>query len=42
VYALDTMLNSPTPLGKAALLKAMQGHVLAKGQLLVKYLRKQK
>lgn len=40
VYALDTMLDLPSSTKKADLLKAMDGHVLAEGQLMGKYSRK--
>jgi Raf kinase inhibitor-like YbhB/YbcL family protein len=38
-YALDTMLDSQPGLTKAQLLKAMEGHVLAQGQLMGRYQR---
>ncbi|MHB1187422.1 YbhB/YbcL family Raf kinase inhibitor-like protein [Thiobacillus sp.] len=41
LYALDTVLPVLHPATKAALEKAMQGHILAKGEL-VGYYRKQK
>ena len=37
VYALDTQLDLPTRATKADLVKAMQGHVLAQGELMGKY-----
>lgn len=40
VYALDTILNAPNKLTKKDLLKAMEGHILAKGELIGKYRRK--
>lgn len=40
VYALDTRLSLDTGATKADVLKAMQGHVLADGQLIGKYERK--
>ncbi|MCS7309041.1 MAG: YbhB/YbcL family Raf kinase inhibitor-like protein [Armatimonadota bacterium] len=39
LYALDTMLDLPAGCSKAQLLKAMDGHVLAEGQLMGKYSR---
>jgi Raf kinase inhibitor-like YbhB/YbcL family protein len=39
VYALDTQINLPAGETKARLLKAMQGHILAEGQLLGRYKR---
>jgi Raf kinase inhibitor-like YbhB/YbcL family protein len=39
VYALDAMLDLPSSTRKADLLKAMDGHVLAEGQLMGKYSR---
>ncbi|MBM3285482.1 MAG: YbhB/YbcL family Raf kinase inhibitor-like protein [Candidatus Aminicenantes bacterium] len=39
IYALDTVLNLPAGATKADLLKAMEGHVLAQGQLMGKYRR---
>lgn len=39
VYALDTELNLPDKAGKQELLKAMEGHILAQGQLMGKYKR---
>ncbi len=40
VYALDTMLELPDRARKADLLAAMDGHILAEGQLMGKYSRK--
>ena len=37
LYALDKMLDLGSGATKAALLKAMEGHVLARGQLIGKY-----
>jgi len=39
IYALDVMLGLPAGATKADLLKAMQGHILAEGQLMGKYKR---
>jgi len=39
VYALDTILNPEPSLSKALLLKAMEGHILAKGDLMGTYRR---
>ena len=39
VYALDTELNLPDSAGKKDLLKAMEGHIIAQGQLMGKYKR---
>jgi hypothetical protein len=39
LYALDTVLNLPAGATKAELLKAMEGHILAQGQLMGKYKR---
>ena len=39
LYALDTMLASQPGLTKAQLVKAMEGHVLAQGQLMGRYQR---
>ena len=39
VYALDTVLDVDPGLTKRQLLKAMEGHILAKGELMGKYLR---
>lgn len=39
LYALDTVLNLPSGATKAELLKAMEGRVLAQGQLMGKYKR---
>lgn len=41
VYALDIDLHENPGLTKAQLLKAIEGHVLAEGQLMGKYARKQ-
>ena len=40
LYALDTLLNLKPGLTKKDLLKAMEGHVLAEGQLMGTYQRK--
>ena len=40
LYALDTMLDLKPGLTKKDLLKAMEGHVLAEGQLMGTYQRK--
>ncbi|MER3473797.1 MAG: YbhB/YbcL family Raf kinase inhibitor-like protein [Armatimonadota bacterium] len=37
LYALDTLLDLPAGSSKAQLLKAMDGHVLAEGQLMGRY-----
>ena len=37
LYALDTMLNLPAGATKAEVEKAIQGHILAQGQLMGKY-----
>jgi Raf kinase inhibitor-like YbhB/YbcL family protein len=39
VYALDTMLDCEPGITKAELLKAMEGHILAEGQLMGRYQR---
>ena len=39
VYALDKLLDLPVSSGKKELLKAIEGHVLAEGQLMGKYRR---
>jgi Raf kinase inhibitor-like YbhB/YbcL family protein len=39
LYALDTALSLPPGVTKDELLKAMQGHILAEGQLMGKYRR---
>lgn len=39
LYSLDTMLNLPAGLTKQQLLKAMEGHILGKAQLLGLYKR---
>ncbi|MFO0780509.1 MAG: YbhB/YbcL family Raf kinase inhibitor-like protein [Candidatus Gracilibacteria bacterium] len=41
LYALDTMLNLPAATDKAGLEKAVEGHVLAKTQLIGLYQKKQ-
>ena len=40
VYALDTVLNLQAGITKAQLLKAMEGHIIAEGQLMGRYTRK--
>jgi len=40
LFALDTELDLPTAAGKPALLKAMEGHVIAKAELVGVYDRK--
>lgn len=40
VYALDTTLNLPAGATKQQILKAIQGHILAEGELMGKYSRK--
>lgn len=40
VFALDTMLSLNSGATKAQLVKAMEGHILAQGQLIGKYSRK--
>lgn len=40
IYALDTLLDLPPGATKKELLKAMEGHILAKGELMGKYSRK--
>lgn len=40
VYALDTALHLDSSAGKAALERAMQGHILAKGELMGTYKRR--
>lgn len=40
IYALDTMLKLEPGAAKAKLLKAMQGHIIAQGQLIGLYKRK--
>lgn len=42
VYALDAMLEVPFGSDRDALLKAMQGHVMGKGEIVGKYGQKQK
>ncbi len=42
VYALDVMLDVPFGSDRDTLLKAMQGHVMAKGEIVGKYGQKQK
>ncbi|HQE78278.1 MAG TPA: YbhB/YbcL family Raf kinase inhibitor-like protein [Bacteroidales bacterium] len=39
LYALDTLLNLEPALKKEDILKAMNGHILAQGQILGKYAR---
>lgn len=39
IYALDKMLTEEAGMTKAQLLKAMEGHILAEGQLMGKYKR---
>ena len=39
LYALDTKLNLPEKSGKKELVKAMEGHIIAQGQLMGKYKR---
>jgi len=39
IYALDTKLDLPAGAHKSQLLKAMEGHILAQGQLVGKYKR---
>ena len=39
LYALDTALNLASGISKARLLEAMEGHILAEGQLMGKYSR---
>jgi len=39
LYALDTELMQEPGITKAELLKAMEGHILAKGQLMGRYKR---
>jgi Raf kinase inhibitor-like YbhB/YbcL family protein len=40
IYALDTKLDLPESSTKANLVKAMQGHILAQGELMGKYKRR--
>jgi hypothetical protein len=40
IYALDTTLDLPAGTRKSDLLKVMQGHILAQGQLVGKYKRR--
>jgi hypothetical protein len=40
LYALDMEINLPPKVTKQALLKAMEGHILAEGQLMGKYKRR--
>lgn len=42
VYALDTTLSLPSSTTKDALLAAMQGHVLAQGELVGRYAKRQR
>lgn len=39
IYALDTVIQSTSVLNKKILLKEMQGHILAEGQLMGRYKR---
>lgn len=39
IYALDTEIDLPAGAVKAQLVKAMEGHILAQGQLMEKYKR---
>lgn len=39
IYALDTILDLPAGATKGELLKAMEGHILAEGQLMGRYSR---
>jgi Raf kinase inhibitor-like YbhB/YbcL family protein len=39
IYALDTVLDLPPRAGKSDLVNAMEGHILAQGQLIGKYKR---
>ena len=39
LYALDAMLSPPPPVDRKQLVKAMEGHVLATGQLMGRYRR---
>ena len=39
IYALDTKIDTATIIDKAKLLEAMEGHILAQGQLIGKYKR---
>ena len=39
LYALDTVLDSHADVGKMELLQAMEGHILAQGELMGKYKR---
>jgi Raf kinase inhibitor-like YbhB/YbcL family protein len=39
LYALDTLLNLEPALKKEDILKAMNGHILAQGQIMGKYAR---
>jgi len=39
LYALDTVLSLPAGATKAELLKAMEGHILAQGQIMGRYKR---
>ena len=39
LYALDTEINLESGINKAQLLKAMEGHILAEGQLMGRYKR---
>ncbi|RKY25413.1 MAG: YbhB/YbcL family Raf kinase inhibitor-like protein [Planctomycetota bacterium] len=39
IYALDTKIDLPSRADKARLLKAMEGHIISRGQLIGKYKR---
>jgi len=39
IYALDTVIDLPAGVRKAQLVKAMEGHIIAQGQLIGKYKR---
>lgn len=40
IFALDTVLNLPSGFSRQALLDAMKGHVIAKGETIGTYQRK--
>ena len=40
IYALDAKIDTVSVIDKAELLKKMEGHILAQGQLMAKYKRK--
>ena len=40
IYALDAKIDMPGRVDKAALVKAMKGHILGQGQIIGKYKRK--